>query len=136
MNRNLLYYIAAAIWGIPGVIITVKGIGAYLAMPSHKLWWLPLITVFVMAGFFLMFRKIADRYSARIGSQPERTSLWETFPLRGWILIIFMLCLGFTLKFIPGIPAEFTASFYSGLGPMLIFAACRFIFNSTKTKSR
>ena len=30
---------------------------------------------------------------------------------------------------IPGIPAEFTASFYSGLGPMLLVAALRFIRN-------
>ena len=28
---------------------------------------------------------------------------------------------------IPGIPAAFTASFYSGLGPMLVVAAIRFI---------
>jgi hypothetical protein len=40
-----------------------------------------------------------------------------------------MSCLGIALKFIDGIPAEFTASFYSGLGPMLVFAACRFISN-------
>jgi len=92
MNRNCLYYIAAALWGIPGVIITIKGISAYLTMPSRKLWWLLLITIFVMVSFFLMFRKIVDRYSARIA-------------------------------------AEFTASFYSGLGPMLVFAACRFISN-------
>ena len=34
-----------------------------------------------------------------------------------------MLCLGISLKFIPGLPMEFTASFYSALGPMLLFAA-------------
>ena len=48
----------------------------------------------------------------------------------GWILIAGMACLGVSLKFIPGLPAEFIASFYSGLGPMLILAACRFIFKS------
>lgn len=127
MNRNCLYYIAAVLWGIPGIIITVKGIKAYLTMPSQKLWWLLLITTFVLISFFMMFRKIVDRYTARIASQAEETSLWQTFPLRGWILIICMSCLGIVLKFIPGIPAEFTASFYSGLGPMLVFAACRFI---------
>ena len=60
MNRKYLYYIAAALWGIPGIIITVKGIRAYLTMPSHKLWWLLLITTFVIAGFFVMFRRIVD----------------------------------------------------------------------------
>lgn len=130
MKRIYLYYIAAALWGIPGVIITVKGLRAYLTMPQDILWWLILITVLVLAGFFFMFSRIVDRYSARIAALPEKTSFWQTFPLRGWILIVFMSCLGIALKFIPGVPAEFTASFYSGLGPMLIFAACRFIKRS------
>lgn len=99
-------------------------------MPQDILWWLILITVLVLAGFFFMFSRIVDRYSARIAALPEKTSFGQTFPLRGWILIVFMSCLGVALKFIPGVPAEFTASFYSGLGPMLIFAACRFIKRS------
>ena len=74
-----------------------------------------------------MFSRIVDRYAARIASLPERTTLWQTFPLRGWVLIVCMSCLGIALKFIPGIPAAFTASFYSGLGPMLVYAACRFV---------
>ena len=127
MKRIILYYVATALWGIPGVIIAVKGIRAYMEMPARNLWWRLLITVGVLAGFFFMFRRIVDRYSARIAAQPPRTSLWQTFPLRGWILIVCMSCLGMALKFIPGVPAGFTASFYSGLGPMLIFAACRFI---------
>ncbi len=130
MKRIYLYYIAAALWGIPGVIITLKGLRAYFTMPQDKLWWLILITAIVLAGFFFMFSRIVDRYSARIAALPEKTSFWQTFPLRGWILIVFMSCLGVALKFIIGVPAEFTASFYSGLGPMLIFAACRFIKRS------
>lgn len=127
MNRKILYFIAAALWGVPGVIITVKGLKAYLAMPAGKLGWLLLITVGVLASFYAMFKRIVDRYSARIASLPQKTSLWQTFPLKGWILIVCMSCLGIALKFIPGIPAAFTASFYSGLGPMLVFAACRFL---------
>ena len=129
MSRKYLYYIAAAFWGIPGLVITVKGIRAYLTMPSQKLWWLMLISAFVLLSFFMMFRKIVDKYSARIAALPATTNFWNTFPLRGWILIVCMSCLGMALKFLPFIPAEFTASFYSGLGPMLIFAACRFISN-------
>ena len=129
MSRKYLYYIAAAFWGIPGLVITVKGIRTYLTMPSQKLWWLMLISAFVLLSFFMMFRKIVDKYSARIAALPATTNFWNTFPLRGWILIVCMSCLGMALKFMPFVPAEFTASFYSGLGPMLIFAACRFISN-------
>lgn len=130
MNRKYLYFIAAALWGIPGIIISLKGIKAYGTMPSQELWWLLVITAFVLTGFFFMFRKIVDKYSARIASQPQKTTLWQAFPLRGWILIVCMSCLGMALKLIPGVPAEFTASFYSGLGPMLLFASCRFIRNA------
>ena len=131
MKRVCLYYIAAAFWGIPGIIIAIKGIRAYLTMPREELWWLLSITAFVLVAFFFMFSRIVDRYCSRMAAQPEKTTLWQTFPPRGWFLIVFMSCLGIALKFIPGIPAQFTASFYSGLGLMLIYAAFRFIGRRT-----
>ncbi len=130
MNRKHLYVVAAVIWGIPGIMITLKGIKAYTIQPSENLWWLLLITAFVLAPFFLMFRRIVDRYSDRIASLPERVKIWQTFPLRGWILLVFMMSLGIALKHIPGISSAFTASFYTGLGPMLLFSAGRFMSKS------
>ncbi|MDY6418807.1 MAG: hypothetical protein SPK76_01910 [Bacteroidales bacterium] len=50
------------------------------------------------------FLRIVDRYSARIAALPQKTSFWQTFPLRGWILIVCMSALGVALKSIPGIP--------------------------------
>lgn len=125
MNKRILYYVAALLWGAPGIIITVKGIKAYTQMAPENLWWLLLITAFVLTGFYFMFTRIVNRYCDRIAALPEKTTLLHTFPLRGWILIVFMMCLGMALKFI-GVPAEFTASFYSGLGPNLLLAAVRF----------
>ena len=127
MNRKILYYIAALIWGIPGVMITIKGITAYTTMPMNELWWLLLITAGVITGFMLLFPRIVKRYCSLIASEPEKTTIWHTFPLRGWILVIGMSCLGMALKFMPFIPAEFTASFYSGLGPSLIIASLLFV---------
>ena len=127
MNRKHLYVVAAVIWGIPGIIITSKGIGAYGMQPSDRLWWLLLITAAVLAAFYLMFRRIVDRYCDRIAALPEKVKIWQTFPSRGWVLLIFMMGLGIALKHIPGIPPAFTASFYSGLGPMLILSSVRFM---------
>lgn len=123
MNKRFLFLIACIIWGIPGFIISVKGIRAYTAMPGDELWWLLLITAGVLAGFIGMFRGIVNRYCSLIAAEPDKTTVWHTFPLRGWILIVCMSCLGIALKFMPFIPAEFTASFYSGLGPALVIAA-------------
>ena len=126
MKQKHLFYLAALIWGIPALIVTAKGIAAYTHIASHDLWWLLLVSGGVFAAFTLMFRGIVNRYSARIDSLEGKLQLWQTFPLRGWILILFMMGLGMTLRFIPNIPLEFTASFYSGLGPALIVAAIRF----------
>ena len=132
MKRQYLYYIAAVIWEIPGFIISIKGFYAYSQMRSENLWWLLLITAGVLVGFYFMFGRIVDKYSSRIASLPAKTSFWQTFPLKGWILVVGMSCLGIALKFVPGIPMEFTASFYSGLGPMLVAAAFLFIHNKNK----
>lgn len=125
--KRYLYLLAALIWGAPGVSIIIKGVGAYLNVPHNKLWWLLLITVGVTIFFFSIFSIVSTRYINRISSLPDKCPLYQTFPLKGWLLILFMMGLGVALKFAPFIPIELTASFYSGLGPMLVVAALRFI---------
>ncbi len=129
INKRILYLIAAAIWGIPGIIITAKGITAYTTIPVDESWWLCLITAGVLISFIWMFRRIVNRYCSLIAALPDKTTIWHTFPLRGWVLIVCMSSLGIALKFISCIPAEFTASFYSGLGPALVVAGCLFVKN-------
>jgi hypothetical protein len=58
---------------------------------------------------------------------PNTVMIWQIFPPNGWVMLVFMMGLGITLKYIPALPMSFTASFYSGLGPMLILAALRFL---------
>lgn len=128
MKRRHLYILAAIIWGIPGINITIKGINAYIEQPSDRIWWLLVITSFVMAGFFYVFNKVVIRYTERIASLTDKSAPWHVFPARGWLLLIFMAGLGVTLRNIPSIPSSFIASFYSGLGPMLILSAVRYAF--------
>lgn len=82
MNKKILYYIAALLWGAPGVVIAVKGIQAYLTMPTERLWWLLLITAFVLMCFYLMFRKAVNKYSARIAGLPRKTTPLADIPTR------------------------------------------------------
>ena len=127
INKRSLYLVAAIIWGIPGLIITAKGITAYTTMSADKLWWLYLITLGVLFSFIWMFRHIVKKYCDHITALPDNTTMGLTFPRRGWILIACMSLLGIVLKFISCIPVEFTASFYSGLGPALVVACSLFV---------
>lgn len=127
MKRRILYLVAAFIWGVPGLMITTKGIRSYTAIQRNDLWWLLLITACITASFYVMFKAIVKRYSNRIASLPnERVMIWQTFSLRGWSVLCFMMMLGFILRSLPYIPEEFIASFYSGLGPMLLLSSIRF----------
>ena len=127
IRRAYSYVIAAAIWGIPGINIAIKGVKTYMLMNPDDLWWLMLITVAVSIFFFIIFSRVVRKYSERIASLPDRVMVWQIFPPKGWILLAFMMGLGMTLKHIPDVPMAFIASFYSGLGPMLIIAAMRFL---------
>lgn len=84
-------------------------ISAYRMRQPDDIWWLLLITAAVLSGFFLMFRRIVDRYCSRIASMPANVQIWHTFPLRGWILLVFMMGLGIALKHIPQVPSVFSA---------------------------
>ena len=127
IRRAYSYVLAAAIWGIPGINIAVKGVRTYMLMKSDDLWWLLLITVVVSVFFFIIFRRVVRKYSERIASLPNSVMIWQIFSPNGWVMLVFMMGLGITLKYIPALPMSFTASFYSGLGPMLILAALRFL---------
>ena len=128
MMKSLLYVVAATVWGVPGVMILYKGIMAFMEQSQGDLWWLLLITFCVLVGFYFIFRRVVAKYSAHIASQPEQTAIWHTFPLRGWVLIIFMMGLGMSMKILEP-STQFIASFYSGLGSMLILSSIRFLSN-------
>lgn len=125
--RRYLYLVAALIWGAPGIAIALKGINAYGLVQPSQLRWLLVATACVVVLFFCIFRRVTRRYIEHIATLPDRCSLHQTFPLKGWVLILFMIGLGLALRFIPSIPIQFTASFYSGLGPMLILSSMWFI---------
>ncbi len=128
MKRSVLYVVAATVWGVPGVMILYKGIMAFMEQSQGDLWWLLPITFCVLVGFYFIFRRVVAKYSAHIASQPEQTAIWHTFPLRGWVLIIFMMGLGMSMKILEP-STQFIASFYSGLGSMLILSSIRFLSN-------
>lgn len=132
MPRAIHYLLAALIWGAPGVTITIKGITAYSSVPQSELWWFLVATVAVIVAFFYIFGRVSQRYIDRISTLPEKSPVYSTFPLRGWILLLFMMGLGIIIKYLPNVPVQFIASFYSALGPMLLLSAVRFVISACR----
>ena len=133
VRREHLLLMQVLCWLAPGIVITRKGIVALLTVADsapERLWWLILIAVAVAVSFSLMFNNFIKLYTQRILSFPERKkSLFAFFDLRGYVLIIFMMGLGISLKYIPGMPVEFFAGFYPGLGIALSIAGVRYLYS-------
>lgn len=127
-GKKGLLAINAALWAIPGLIISTKGILAYL-QPGGCGKILPLAagSVLTLAFFLFVFTKVTRKYIDRIQRLPdEKNSASMAMNRKGYILFAFMIALGMVLKSIPGIPVGVFASFYSGLGPALLYAALQF----------
>lgn len=131
IKREYLYYVASIIWMIPGLILTTKGLIAYTTIPSHQLWLLS-ITIGVMVFFYTIFTKVVTKYCQYIASQPNQAPIWQVFSTKGWILLLIMVGLGMLIRVLPVAPNQFIASFYTGLGPMLLLSSIRFMLYPIK----
>lgn len=131
VNREHLLLMQVLCWLGPGIKILITGIRALQevnVLHPERVWWLALIALTVAVCFSLMFNNFVKRYTARILNFPERKkSLFAFFDLHSYILIFFMMGLGISLKFIPGMPVEFFAGFYPGLGTALSIAGVRYL---------
>lgn len=116
------------LWTAIGTKIAVTGVVNYLMTEPGKLGWMIPLSLLVFTGFFMMFTGIVRKYSERIHALPgPREPIYKTFSLKGYLIIAFMITLGITLKYIPGIPLSFFAWFYLGLGAGLLSAGIRFL---------
>lgn len=136
VRREHLLLMLVLCWLGPGIKILVTGVEALMDVAENhpeRVWWLVVAAVAVAVSFSLMFNNFVKRYTQRILDFPERKkSIFAFFDLHGYILIVFMMGLGISLKFIPGMPAEFFAGFYPGLGMALSIAGFRFLASWVK----
>ena len=124
-----LLAINGLLWTTIGTKIAITGVSHYLqAADSRALIWMIPLSVLVFVAFYMMFTGVVRKYSERILSMTEdRTSIFRTFSLKGYLVIAFMISLGIGFKHIPGIPSNFFAWFYCGLGLGLLSAGIRFL---------
>ena len=133
VRRHHLLLMQVLCWLAPGIKIFITGTKALCGVAAahpERVWWLAAVALAVALAFSLMFHNFVKRYTLRILNFPqERKSLLAFLDPRGYLLIAFMMGLGIGLKYLPGMPAEFFAGFYPGLGIALAVAGLRFLFS-------
>lgn len=124
MGKRWLYFLSGLLWSFASYKILGKGLPALMSCHS---WWVIILCILICAGFGRMFRMVSTKYIKRIMDLPgEKFAPWQFMSIKGYLIIGFMMTTGIVCGRIPGMPDEFFASLYPGLGSGLLYGALRF----------
>jgi hypothetical protein len=131
---RLLLIIGGCVWIIAGANICIIGLQS-----GAGIWnWLLLVGMVVIFALFLaMFLAITRKHAKRIlGYTEPRTNLFKFFDVKSYIIMVFMIALGLTLRLGRLVPLWFIAFFYTGLGAALIIAGASQFVAFAKSRTR
>lgn len=125
--RRGLYLLAAASWGVAGILLAWRG-WEILGVPRSPV--LPVLVGGIIAGivfFRYLFRRIADRVIGRIRSMPnDRPCLFSFLDWRGYGMMAGMITLGLLLRTTGVIPPFLLAPLYLMMSVALLASSLRF----------
>lgn len=116
---------AAGLWGMVGFGLLIAGIiflfgGSAMGMNAWIAFVFALVIGFVKGKFVLP--KVAKKNIARIESLPEQSPVYMTFNAKSWILVLGMIILGKTIRFL-GAPSFVVGAIYVAVGIALLLGS-------------
>jgi len=134
LKPRILLIIGHVLWAIAGLNIAI--IGLRCALQVH-LWWVYLAAIPVFLVFrYAIFGPVGDKYAQRIiDFPPQRIPIWKVYTLPGYLIMVFMIALGVTLRVGHLIPTWSIAFIYLGLGLALLIASMKY-FSQGKTSEQ
>ena len=125
-HTNLLY-IASVVWFFAGGMLLYRG---FMGVMIHSEFLLPKVVVALFLGlvfYNLMFKKISKKHITRIeGLKNKKHPFYAFFNLRSYLMMIFMISMGITIRLLALVPFEYLALFYIVMGTPLLFSAFGF----------
>lgn len=136
ISRKMLILTAGIVWIIAGINILIIGIKAW--QTQHGTGWLHLCgsaSVFLLF-FLLIFRRLYKKHTKRISNkETDRNCPFSFFDAKGWIVMVFMILLGVSIRHFGLLSLSFISIFYTGLSVALILSGLLFIRFGIKYKS-
>lgn len=129
-KKSLLIIAAGVLWTVAGVNVFRIGWRVWQQDISQVTalyllhWMYVLLTVLF---FTFMFQRSYKRNTARISQMEKINHPLSFFDLKGWILIVFMIALGVSVRHFSLLPNGFIAPFYQGLGASLFVFGVRYL---------
>lgn len=128
VNRKVLLITAGVVWIIAGANILRIGIMTWLTDSQYWLFKIGEATVVFLLFFLFVFKRLYYKHTKRIGEKKkEKNCPFSFFDVKGWIIMVFMITFGVTMRSFHILPDAFISVFYTGLSLALIFTGVLFI---------
>ena len=135
VHKNTLILIAGIVWAIAGFNIVRIGLIAYA---GNVTWWRVLLSIAVYAVFqVFIFGKMVKKHTARILQyEDEWQNVFRFFDTKSYLIMVFMMTLGISLRVSGLVPNGFIAYFYTGLGLSLLTAGVLFMISYFRVRKQ
>ncbi|MCR0265270.1 hypothetical protein MKC73_15385 [[Clostridium] innocuum] len=133
VNKKYLVLTAGIVWAIAGFNIVRIG---WLSTSYLSLAVIAAAVATFLVFYNMIFKKLIHKHTARIlGNEEERVHILRFFDTKSYIIMIFMMTFGITLRAMHVWPDLCIKSFYTGLGCALLAAGIGFIRQYVKNFS-
>ena len=102
VNRKVLLITAGVVWIIAGANILRIGIMTWLTDSQYWLFKIGEATVVFLLFFLFVFKRLYYKHTKRIGEKKkEKNCPFSFFDVKGWIVMVFMITFGITMRSFP-----------------------------------
>lgn len=128
VSRQVLLITAGVVWIIAGANILRIGILTWEDCSHDWLFKVCEATLVFLLFFVLVFKRLYNKYTIRIEHKKiDKNCPFSFFDIKGWLIMIFMMTLGITVRVFQLLPDSFISVFYTGLSLALIVTGILFI---------
>ncbi|MBU1162327.1 MAG: hypothetical protein KKF96_07200 [Proteobacteria bacterium] len=136
VSKYWLMALAGLMWSLVGIMLCRMAYIWLRAVPGHWAFSLgSLGLILALTVYRFEFSKIALKNIARLCLLPDKTCIFAFQAWKNYLIIIFMIILGITLRHSP-IPRYFLAVIYTTIGGALFFSSFHFYWRIWRVKIR
>ncbi|MEI7828169.1 MAG: hypothetical protein WCI31_00295 [Prolixibacteraceae bacterium] len=127
--KRILLFIAAGVWTFAGSMLMFKGY-KMLDTTGRYLWLKLLVVLFCGIAFYIrLFSKLSLKHTLRIlGLKNEYPCLFSFFNFKSYLVMIFMISMGITLRTTGWVPFSYLAFLYLMMSIPLLLSSIRFYY--------
>jgi len=136
VSKYWLMALAGLMWSVVGIMLCRMAYIWLRAVPARWAWSMgSLGLISALAAYRFGFSKIALKNIFRLCLLPDKTCIFAFQAWRSYLIIIFMILLGLTLRHSP-FPKHFLAVIYETIGGALFFSSVHFYVRIWRVKIR